>query len=152
MSWPRRMRSQSVRISSLNWSVGGWRVWGGDPWASVLAGAGAGLQGGLSCGERPGLGRGRGGGLVPTRVQDSESQGGDRVRAAAPGADRLAEWSLRGSDPQNLTGCSWESRMVRGREARGGRGGGRCLAQTDELCWGQRAFPESPRLPQNLSC
>lgn len=56
----------------------------------------------------PGRG-GCGGGLVPACVQDSESRGGDRVQAAAPGADRQAEWWLRGSDPQNLTGYSWES-------------------------------------------
>ena len=61
-------------------------MWGGDLWACLLPGAGAGLQGGLS--------RGRGSGLVPTRVQDSESQGGDGVRAAAPGAHRPVQWSL----------------------------------------------------------
>lgn len=32
--------------------------------------------------------------LVPTRVQDSESQGGEGVRAAAPGAHRPVQWSL----------------------------------------------------------
>lgn len=48
------MRSQSVRISSLNWSVGGWRARGGGR----RAGAGAGLQGGLPHSERPGLGQG----------------------------------------------------------------------------------------------
>lgn len=80
------MRSQSVRISSLNWSVGDWRageVGGGRELGpgsreACPTARGQGLAGGWRLWRRPGS----------RLVQDSESRGGDRVEAAAPGADR----------------------------------------------------------------
>lgn len=111
MSWPRRMRSQSVRISSLNWSVGGWRARGNDLWDSLPAGAGARLQGGLPCGERPGLGRGlaamEAAWFLPARLQDSESRVG--IGCGQRPRELTGRWWLPGSDAQNLTWCSWES-------------------------------------------
>ena len=96
------MRSQSVRISSLNWSVGGWRTRGDDPWDSLPVGAGAGLQGGLHRFKTPGLGRGvaavEAAWFPPARIRDSESRIRDSESQVGIGC---------GQRPQELTGRWW---------------------------------------------